>query len=226
MTNTSITLVPIDLVCPVCEAKGRSNRVVTTNWFGGKTTHFYEKASGDVQPLSFQIHICGICGFAGSEADFAEVPSEEKDGDACARLRVFVQEAIVEKFAGIEAAGSDKYDSAAQIAEFQGRLVDAAERYLRASYCASEEGDYEAERYFMRYAAWRYAQALSGYDLIALEERARVTYLIGELWRRIGDNREAHKWFDKVRAEILEPHQAWILQLSNQQKIAPREWLQ
>jgi len=56
-------------------------------------------------------------------------------------------------------------------------------------------------------------------------ERAVLTYLIGELWRRIGDARLAGVWFDRVRSEIIDAEeQGWVLEAAEQQRDMPREW--
>ena len=60
---------------------------------------------------------------------------------------------------------------------------------LRAAWCCVDEGDSEAERFFRRKAAWKFEEALGSFDGVGREERAVLTYLVGELWRRIGDLR-------------------------------------
>ena len=60
---------------------------------------------------------------------------------------------------------------------------------------------------------------------MATEERAVLTYLVGELWRRIGDVQQAREWFDKVSDEIVDSEaQHWILAASEQQRTDPQEW--
>ena len=60
-----------------------------------------------------------------------------------------------------------------------------------------------------------------------IEERAVLTYLVGELLRRVGKRRESSQWFDRVVSEITEPSaQEWVLQVANQQRESPREWFE
>ena len=77
-----------------------------------------------------------------------------------------------------------------------------ADLLLRAAWCCVDESDTEAERYFRRKAAWKFEEALASFDGVAREERAVLTYLVGELWRRVGDARQATAWFNRVPAEI------------------------
>ena len=65
------TLQQIDLQCPICENRFRSQAVVSTNSFGGKRTDFHERAAG-TQPLPYLIHTCSRCGYSGSESDLTE----------------------------------------------------------------------------------------------------------------------------------------------------------
>jgi uncharacterized protein len=46
------TLQQIELQCPICETRFRSQSVVSTNSFGGKRTDFHERAAG-TQPLPY-----------------------------------------------------------------------------------------------------------------------------------------------------------------------------
>jgi hypothetical protein len=88
-----------------------------------------------------------------------------------------------------------------------------------------DEGDTEAERYFRRKAAWKFEEALASFDGVAREERAVLTYLVGELWRRVGDDRQAAAWFNRVGSEITDPAtQQWVLDAARQQRDCPREW--
>lgn len=68
-------------------------------------------------------------------------------------------------------------------------------------------------------------QPLGSYDGVVSEERAVLTYLVGELWRRVGDTAQAREWFDCVPAEITDSiGQHWILAAAEQQRTDPQEW--
>ncbi len=212
------TLRQIELSCPICENSFHSQAVVTTNAFGGKRTDFHERAAG-TQPLAYLVHMCGECGYSGGEGDF----------DHEAEVSPFVKEHVLNELAPrrpAETTGSGKYEAAAKVAEWQG-LDDrnVADLLLRAAWCCVDEGDIEAERYFRRHAVWAFERALAKYDSVVEEDRAVLTYLIGELWRRIGDNVKSHIWFDRVADEIVDPSvQNWILAAADQQRRDPQEW--
>ncbi|WP_411280010.1 DUF2225 domain-containing protein [Gemmatimonas sp.] len=213
------TLHLIELTCPVCETLFRSQTVVATNAFGGKRTDFHERAAG-MQPLPYFVHLCTHCGYAGVQRDFSE------DAHPDDLLRGLVWSELAPALASQVPSGSLKYEHAAKVAEWQEsdpRYL--ADLYLRAAWCCVDESDTEAERYFRRKAAWRFADALTAFDGVPMEERAVITYLIGELWRRIGDDAQAQQWFERVADEVTEPiGQSWVLEAADQQKTKPREW--
>jgi uncharacterized protein (DUF2225 family) len=100
-----------------------------------------------------------------------------------------------------------------------------ADLFLRAAWCCVDEGDVEAERYFRRHAAWKFEEALGGYDTVPPEERAILTYLVGELWRRVGDIAKAATWFGSVGGEVTDSqNQQWVIDAAEQQRLNPREW--
>lgn len=213
------TLHLIDLTCPVCATDFRSQTVIATNGYGGKRTDFHERAAG-MQPLPYFVHLCTTCGYAGVTRDFGdEVRPDEL-------LREQVWSELAPALRASLPSGSLKYEHAAKVAAWQGS--DArylADLYLRAAWCCVDEGDSEAERYFRRHAAWSFAAALEDYDGVPEDERAVITYLVGELWRRIGDHHQAQRWFDRVADEVVEPGaQGWVLEVAAQQKAEPREW--
>ena len=213
------TLQQIELTCPVCETHFRSQAVVSTNSFGGKRTDFHERAAG-TQPLPYLVHMCNRCGYTGAERDFTE------EADVSPLLREQVWSELAPQIAKPTVLGSEKYEAAAKVAEWQGMEPrHVADLLLRAAWCCVDEGDVEAERFFRRKAAWAFERSLDGFDGVAQEERAVLTYLVGELWRRVGDGGQAKRWFDQVPLEVTDAAtQQWVIDAARQQRDCPREW--
>jgi len=44
-----------------------------------------------------------------------------------------------------------------------------------------------------------------------------VTYLIGELYRRLEDRKSAREWFSAVEEVLIDQEQQWILELTQKQ---------
>jgi uncharacterized protein (DUF2225 family) len=208
----------IELRCPSCGHEFSSQTVTSTNAFGGKRTDFHERAAG-TQPLPFQVHMCDKCGYSGAERDF----TEQTEISPLVREHVWAE---LSPHVGGVASGSEKYEAAAKVAEWQGadqRCI--GDLWLRAAWCCVDEGDVEAERYFRRHAAWAFEQALEFYDTVPRDERAVLVYLVGELWRRIGDVKQANAWFELVPEEVTDPlGQRWVMEAAHRQQEDPREW--
>ncbi len=78
----------------------------------------------------------------------------------------------------------------------------------------------DRERQYRRYAAARFERMLSAAD-IADDDREMYTYLIGELYRRAGDQRAAARWFTRVGDGDSE----WVA-LARRQRSDPTEMIQ
>ncbi len=213
------TLKDIALSCPICANQFSSQAVLSTNSFGGKRTDFHERAVG-AQPLPFLIHTCSRCGYSGTERDFGD------DAEISPMIKEHVWDELAPKLPNGSMSGSEKYEFAAKVANWQGHEPRrVADLLLRAAWCCVDEEDTEAERYFRRQAAWSFETALSSYDGVDREERGVLTYLIGELWRRVGDQRLSREWFERVPDEVDNPDShSWILDAARQQQNHPREW--
>ncbi len=213
------TLQQVELRCPVCDNEFRSQQVVSTNSFGGKRTDFHERAAG-MQPLPFMVHMCGQCGYTGAERDFGE------EADVSPLLKEHVLNELTPGVLTGAVTGSEKYEAAAKVAEWQGAEPrHLADLLLRAAWCCVDEGDIEAERYFRRKAAWKFEESLGSWDGVSEEERAVITYLVGELWRRVGDHEASLRWFNAVTDEVVDTDgQSWVLDAARQQRDCPREW--
>jgi hypothetical protein len=213
------TLQQIELRCPICETQFRSQTVISTNSFGGKRTDFHERAAG-TQPLPFLIHTCNRCGFSGAERDFTE------DTEVSPGLKERVWNELAPALGTTAVCGSEKYEAAAKVAEWQGlEPRHVADLLLRAAWCCVDEGDIEAERFFRRKAARKFEESLGSFDGVGRDERAVLTYLVAELWRRVGDVMAANHWFDQVPTEVVDTQtQQWVIDAAMQQRDNPREW--
>src|SRR5919112_4197100 len=181
------TLQQIELQCPICETRFRSQSVVSTNSFGGKRTDFHERAAG-TQPLPYLIHTCNRCGYSGADRDFTE------DADVSPVLKERVWNELAPAITCGTLTGSEKYEAAAKVAEWQGMEArHVADLLLRAAWCCVDEGDVEAERFFRRKGAWKFQEALESFDGVPSE---------------VVDSQS----------------QQWVIDASRQQRDCPREW--
>ena len=212
-----ITLTEISLRCPICDNEFTSTSVRDRRGKTSKRTDFQEYVAGGTV-LPYTVHQCPRCGYAAMPEGF------EGSADTMLQLRVWNE--LMPNLDDAKQPGSEKYEAAAKVAlwrsEESRRVGDL---WLCAAWCCVEERDTEAERYFRRHAARAYEDALSTYDGVPREERAVFTYLIGELWRRIGDEQTAYAWFRRVPMEVTNAkEQRWVLDAATRQALSPDEW--
>jgi uncharacterized protein len=215
------TLKHIDLTCPNCEWTFFSATLETHEALGRKRTDFQVVSEGaGVTALPYGVHLCDCCGFAGPESWFTG------DGHMNDELRRRVWDELAPQLARGPVPASEKYEVAARVATWVGVAPrQIGDLWLRAAWCCIDEGDSEAERFYRRHAARCFEEALGLYDGLDVDERAVITYLIGELWRRIGDTRRANAFFGMVPYEITdERSQRWVIHWARRQQENPCDW--
>lgn len=208
----------IQLTCAVCNADVVSTKVVATHQPVRRRTDFQECSTG-APALHYLVHMCTRCGYAGTEEEFT---NDAVSPAVCER----VWDELAPNAFEYAQTGSAKFEAAAKIAIWQGaEPLKVGDLFLRAAWCCIDEGDVEAERYFRRLAARQFQGSLESDDDTALDERAVITFMVGELWRRVGDERLAREWFSRVPGELTDPRrQRWIVDAARQQRDNPREW--
>ena len=180
-----------------------------------------ERASAGAQPLPYLVHTCTACGYSGVERSFVE------GAEVSTHVRSQVLTVLTPRVAQHQLdTASERYHAAAQVAEWEGAPSrQIADMLLRAAWCCVDDDDHEGERYYRRAAAQRFTEALADPDAVPPTERAVLTYLVGELWRRVGDEPLADTWFSRVETEIVDAEdQQWVRDAARQQRESPREW--
>lgn len=210
------------VTCPTCDHQFDTRAVLGAAPILSKSSDFHDHYGTGDSVLPHLVHFCDRCGFCGEEKYYAE----SLDKSYTMALRDFVEERLTPNLPWAREFLVDRYEHALKIAEFADEtpmyLGDLA---LRGSWAAVEEKDTESERFFRRIAVQNYATALKHYDLVDAKQRANTTYLVGELWRRLGEESLAQMWFDEVEGLIVDPEQQWVLALAMRQKNTPREYM-
>ena len=208
----------ISLICPCCGTEFDGRTIYSTNTFGGKTTDFHGRAVG-AEPLHYIISTCTSCGFtdySGTWPDKADLKPETLER---------VNKEIKPLAGGEGLDGSLRYRFLALIAESEGRgEVAVADAYLKAAWLATEEsGHTDIEMQCRRLAIEHFEKGLL--DMERTDERyLTLTYLVGELYRRIGERDRANEWFDKV-IRIAQPSDPdWVTEIARQQRTDPKEF--
>ena len=213
------TTTRIQLTCPACGEEFESASLMSTTSVG-KRTDFHPITAGS-SPLPYYFHTCTRCAFTGMKGDFDS--SSPVSPDLALRVRNELGPLVQDGFPDAAA----RYEFAARIAEWQGEDAETvADLYLHAAWCCVDEGRSVSESIYRRLAIEYFRKALKDDGCIPAERTLTVTYLVGELYRRVGEPKTAREWFDKVislgsgNAEVED-----IVNLALQQRDNPREEL-
>lgn len=175
------------LTCPACHTTFKVH-VVSSCGYAGKDTDFRPHYWG-LDPLPLFVHTCPQCLFSGYGSHFEMPMSDEL-------RRWLVEERGLGRLQSD--AGSRRYTLAARCREQAGdHDIAIADMYLRASWCARVEGDRAMERLSQRRAVECFERALMA-GLVPSGQRDAITYLVGELYRRLGDYELATGYLARV----------------------------
>ncbi|MDF2568810.1 MAG: hypothetical protein K0R55_414 [Sporomusa sp.] len=197
----------VDKECPVCKksfsvTKLRSRQVMV------KQDSDFCAYFQDVKPYYYTIWVCSNCGYAAADSYFDELSVAAHD-----KIAKFLAARTV----NVNLSGErtrEQAIAAYKLAIFFAELISApasrsAELYLKLAWIYREAENAEEEKNALTKAGEYYEQALMRERLpIGTLSEAAVTYLIGELSRRTGQNEKALLYLGKVvgsPAAKLEP---------------------
>lgn len=184
--------------CPECDTNFPAEIVRSTGSGGVLESDLCYRAGG-LFVYPFLVVVCPGCRFAAYHQEFVLLgeyprysqyhPIQRALGEFLrARRRLY--------------PGSEKYRLAALSSRRRNAYaLQQAHLHLRGSWCARKEGDAAAERYHQEQAVRLFRDGLvQGCSGV---ETAMLTYLVGELYRRLGRFAEAEAAFDGVREDLL-----------------------
>ena len=182
-------------LCPVCEAVFPVHCVES---FGshGCDSDFRPHYWGP-DPLEHFVHSCPDCGFSGYAENFDDGASEV----VIRKIRKF----LTPRTRDLSRPNSSffRYEFMALIYEWEDRdSLDVADSFLRASWVARANKNREKERLYQREAVRRFEEALEIGECSDQQQRAVVSYLVGDLHRRLNRRRRAETWFHRAREEF------------------------
>lgn len=164
-------------------------------------------------PLPLLLHTCTSCGFTGDAQSFHPAEADEQVREwVMAGGLALAARALPETCSG-------RYELAAlcQARRRRPSPLKLAELYLAGAWSARLEGAHERAAALQAEAAPRLEGALLA-DEVTKAERAIMTYLAGELRRRIGEFEAALQLFDQAAIEFAEHGgPRWLLRALGQQ---------
>jgi len=186
------TPIPCRLLCPACLATFPAELMKTVGTGGWLESDLCYRSYATF-PYPFLVAVCPCCHWAAYIRDFDKLAylPRYSDSEMAEALRAYLREQRVLY------PGSRRYRLAADAYARAGTPPQGVgDLHLRAVWCARHEKADETERRHLREALGWFELALAR-DLSRFE-RARVTYLLGELNRRLGRFEEAVRWFEGV----------------------------
>jgi uncharacterized protein (DUF2225 family) len=211
------TLLDKELVCPCCGHNFKTSVVGSTN-IVGYTTDFYPITRG-LQPMQYGVYTCPSCGYSASYGGYGDTSLSE-------RVKTLIKEELAPIIQSGPISAGQRWEFAARIAGWQDAPhQEIGDLYLRAAWCSAGYRRVEEERGYRRQAIEHFEKALQAGEIPA-GEAVHYAYLTGELYRRVGDQENAHRWFDRV-AEIAgqDPKNRRYVELARQQRTNPKETL-
>ncbi len=188
--------------CPDCEISFIGTTVMSYG-HAGRDSDFYPKFWG-VNPLPFFVKVCPSCSYADYDSRFKldELP-ESKDLPSEPELQCWRKYELV----------------AEQMQKRKEAPLSIARTYHEASWCCRTErnADPKMEQVFLSKARDLFEKTITEKSVPEAEIPV-ITYLVGELYRRTGDNKTALEWFTKA-SELVKGSDkyGWLIRLAENQ---------
>ena len=197
--------------CPACNAIFEA-RTVTSITHQGQDSDFLPHYLGE-NPLPFFLVQCPECSFSGYPEDYSsDIPAERRINTA------YIKKTLSLPLSKKMPEEALKFFVAAKIYEETSRNpYHIGNLYLRGSWCCRLNENRKAEIELQQLAVKFLKLAVEKSTISNPDNLPVVTYLIGELYRRLEDRQAAREWFSAVEEVIIDPEQQWILELAQKQ---------
>jgi uncharacterized protein (DUF2225 family) len=190
------TIQPYGFTCPQCGNHFESQIVISTNSMGRLHSDLYREASG-AQPVCYFVHTCPGCGYTGYEGDF----QPQEFGPL---FKGLLAQSVTPEVEDRKIDTNGNFYLAALCAEWRGAPPSVLARiYHMGAWCCRMRGDGEKEKFYLGKAAEFFEVALAKAG--APEENvAMFTYLLGDIYRRLGEAEKAKSYYGRVEQALKE----------------------
>ena len=211
MNRLTTTYKTEKFVCPCC-GKEFESRIVTMITHEGQDSDFLPHFVGD-NPLPFYLAKCSNCNFIGYPEDYAPENSD----------KIHITQSQIKKILNLPL--TKKIPEQAQKFFIAGKIYEelkknpyyTANLYLRGAWCCRLIDNRKAEVELQQLAIRFFKVALEKSTISNPDTVSVVTYLVGELYRRLEDRKAAREWFEATVETIIDPEQQWLLELTQKQ---------
>lgn len=209
-----------EVSCPIC-----GNSFITHN-YRTKSLNIINKESDFheiyevINPLVFDMWVCPECYYAAKKEDFENIDVKLIERFVKDRsLRKKIAENADFKLMRNYETGIISYELAINC--YENRKPSSAflgSLYLKAAWIAREKGDSDKEKKYLTEVAARYEQSLSvGEKTGGQLSELGLIYLLGEIYRRVGDIDKAGKYFMRVISDVESKNEKAILRMATDQ---------
>lgn len=204
----------IDKTCPICEKTFKVTRMRGRQILLKQDSDFCSWFK-DVNPYYYSIWVCPHCNYASTEDHFEKIypPTNEKLKKALQEY----QEPHIDLCGERDAAQAlASYEQAIFCCEAIGAPASRlAELYLKMSWICRQNERADDEKTFLEKASAKYDEALSRERLpIGNLSGLAVTYLIGDMSRRLGNLEKASLYFSKIISDPMAKMEPKILNIT------------
>lgn len=197
--NISGKLYEKEVVCPVCDSKFSVKAVKSRHVRIESRDSDFMIRYKDPNPLFYDIWLCIRCGYAAQSSRFGEISGTEREN---------ILKNITKKWnRSREIPYTYTVDTAIELYQLalltsmvkEDKDSDMAHLCLKLAWLFRIKGDTENESRYITHALNQFLKAYENEKLpVAGLDEPSLMYLIGELYRRTGDNSNALKWFSRV----------------------------
>ncbi|QIB26457.1 DUF2225 domain-containing protein [Caloranaerobacter azorensis] len=184
--------------CPVCKNDFTTSKVKSSKLrIEKRDTDFFTYYRGE-NPLKYSVFVCPECGYAALEYKFDKIKSKDIE---------VIKQNVSDKWIKREFSLKRSVDEAIvcyKLALYCGQLLnfknyDLGNITLRLAWMNRLNENSKEEERFLKLSAELFEKAYYNEDIPSTPfDELSLAYLIGELYRRLGDREEALKWFSKV----------------------------
>lgn len=187
-----------ELVCPVCQKKFKVTKVKAKFCrVSSRDSDFCTHYEG-TNPLLYDVYVCELCGYAALSDKFEEISANDSK---------IILEKISPRWNKRSFSGERNLDSAIEAFKLallnlhlrKAKNSEVAKICLRIAWLYRFKNDEEKEREFLQFALKCYNDTYEKerFPVDKLDEFTCM-YMIAELYRRLGNDDEAVKWFSRL----------------------------
>jgi len=205
------TLTTEHYVCPSC-GNEFDEKIVVSFMHKGQDSDFYPHYLG-LNPLPYYLVQCSKCSFTAYPEDYSEGQAEKFKIKAD-KIKKIQSLPLAKKLP----ENALKFFITAKIyEEVQVNPYKIGNLYLRASWCCRASENRKAEIEMQQLSIKFFKEAVEKTTISNPDNALVVSYLVGELYRRLEDRKLAREWFENVIESIIDPEQQWLLELAKKQ---------